>query len=40
MMSNKQMLLQTSPSVNSDRGNSPFGEVETRCRPLPAYEGT
>ena len=35
MMSNKHMLLQTSPSANSDRGSSPFGEVETRCRQPP-----
>jgi hypothetical protein len=34
-MSNKHMLLHTSPSVNSDRGSSPFGEVETRCRQVP-----
>ena len=35
MMSNKHMLLQTSPSANSDRGSSPFVEVETRCRQVP-----
>ena len=39
MMSNKHMLLHTSPSVNSDRGSSPFGEVETRCRQVPKMGG-
>ena len=39
MMSNKHMLLHTSPSVNSDRGSSPFGEVETRCRQAPRMGG-
>lgn len=32
-MSNKHTILQTSPSVHSDRASSPFGDVETRCRP-------
>ena len=33
-MSNKHMLLHTSPSVHSEFVSSPFGEVETRCRPV------